>query len=255
MNKEAVRLLASHPLVVILVLLVLWEIGFRVFEAPLHMIPLPSGIVESFLEQWSMLLWESLVTTWESVAGVILAIVFSIPLAFALISSETLSRAIYPIIVASQAVPKIAVAPLFIVWFGYGIESKILVAFLICFFPLLIDGVMGLSSVGQDRLRLLRSMGANGWQVFRKLRFPAALPHFFSGLKVAVTLAVVGALVGEFMGGSAGLGYVLLRAQAVVDTELIFVAIGLLSVIGIVLFYAVVLIERIVIPWHVKERG
>lgn len=244
----------GYPTITSIAAIVLWEVLSRPLGIPEYILPKPSQIIETVVANYPSLLGNTAVTAWESFGGIMLAIVVAIPMAFAMVTLPIFERSIYPIVVASQAVPKIAMAPLFIVWFGYGISSKVLVAFLVCFFPILIDGIAGLKSVSSDHLRLVQSMRASKMQVIRYIRVPAALPHFFAGLKVAVTFAVIGAVVGEFMGSSKGLGYALLIAQGVVDTKQIFAAILLLSLLGIAFFYAVVVIERLSIPWHSSIR-
>jgi NitT/TauT family transport system permease protein len=173
----------------------------------------------------------------------------------AIVYSPLIERAIYPLLVGSQSVPKIAIAPLLIFWAGLGLFPKVLVAFLISFFPIIIDTVVGLRSVEPEMLHLARSMGAGAGRTFLKIRFPSALPNIFAGLKVAVTLSVVGAIVGEFIQADRGLGYALLQANAVMDTRLGFAAIIVLSAVGIAMFVAVDTIERRLIPWHASHRS
>jgi NitT/TauT family transport system permease protein len=152
-------------------------------------------------------------------------------------------------------IPKIAIAPILIVWFGFGPEPKVILAVLIAFFPVVISGVAGLRSIDPELLELSSTMGASRWQTFRKLRFPASLPHLFAGLKVAATLAVVGAVVGEFVGADKGLGYVLLLASGNLNAPLLFADLILMSVIGIALFVAVEVAEALLIPWHASRRS
>ena len=161
---------------------------------------------------------------------------------------------VFPLLVFSQSVPKVAVAPLFVVWFGFGLAPRIITAFLLGFFPVLVASVQGFKSVEPDMVDLVRSMEANRWQVFRLLSLPHALPAIFSGLKVSVTLAVVGAVVGEFVGANSGLGYELQRSSGAFELPQMFAALMLLSLIGVVLFSIVELIERLMIPWHVSRR-
>jgi NitT/TauT family transport system permease protein len=153
-----------------------------------------------------------------------------------------------------QVVPKIAVAPLFIVWFGVGITPKILVAFLISFFPIVIDTCVGLRSITPEMIDLARSMGASRLQIFREFRLPTSLPYLFSGLKVAATLAVAGAVVGEFVGADKGLGYLLLVTNSNMQTALMFATIVVLTFIGLVFFYVIEFLESLLIPWHVTQR-
>jgi NitT/TauT family transport system permease protein len=205
--------------------------------------------------EWAYLALHTAVTLYEILWGFALAVLIGVPLAMVIVASPSFERAVYPLLVASQSVPKIAVAPLLIFWAGLGIFPKILVAFLISFFPVVIDTVVGLRSVEPEMLHLARSMGASGPKVFLKIRLPHALPNVFAGLKVAVTLAVVGAIVGEFIQADRGLGYALLQANAMLNTKLSFATIVILAVIGVVLFAVVDRIERWLIPWHASRRS
>lgn len=239
---------------VVIATIALWEVFCTLYEISELILPKPSAIAIVFVDRFSLMMSNFGVTAVESTTGLGLGILVGVVIAFIMVYVPAVERAIYPLLVISQAVPKIAVAPLFIVWFGYGLGSKVLVAFLVCFFPIVIDTLAGLKSVDRDRLMLARSMKAREWSILTHIRVPSALPHFFSGLKVAVTLAVIGAVVGEFMGSSAGLGSMILSAQSFVNMPEMFAAIGMLSILGIILFYAVVAIERLVIPWHSSIR-
>jgi NitT/TauT family transport system permease protein len=237
------------------VVLVAWEATVVLFDLPTYILPTPVDAAQSMWNNRVELGVATLVTTGEVLAGFIIAVVVSIPVAALVVSFRWFETIVYPFLVLLQTVPKIALAPLFVVWFGFGIGPKILVTFLICFFPILLDTMTGLRSSNPDMASLVRSMGARKWAIFSKVRFPAALPHVFAGVKVAITLAVVGAVVAEFVGSTQGLGYLLLRANANLDTPLLFAAIAILTVVGLVLFYAVSLLERLVIPWHVSQRS
>ena len=232
-----------------------WEIAVRVFHIPAYLLPSPLAAFASIAEYWPVLAVQGLWTSMAIGAGFLAAAVVAIPLAMLIVLSHTLGRLLYPPIVAIQAIPKIALAPLFVVWFGFGSMPKIAVAFLIAFFPIMIDTIVGLRSIDPGMLQLARSMGAPQHRVFLKLRFPNALPMIFSGLKVASTLAVVGALTGEFVGSDKGLGYVLLQASGNLNTALLFAALIILSVLALAFFHLVELCERILIPWHVSQRA
>jgi len=234
---------------------VLWELAVDLFTIPEYLLPPPSVIVGAMGAEWRYLLLHTWVTTKEILLGFALAVMVGIPTAMAIVYSNHLERALYPLLVASQSVPKIAIAPLLIFWAGIGTLPKVLVAFLISFFPIIIDTVAGLRSVEPEMLHLARSMGAGEMRIFLKIRFPTALPNLFAGLKVAVTLAVVGAIVGEFIQADQGLGYALLQANAVLNTKLGFAAIIVLAGVGIALFVAVDVIERRLIPWHASRRS
>lgn len=237
------------------VLVLLWALVVWVFDLKEYVLPSPFAVFDRMTETWSsQLMSATLVTAKETVIGFAVAIVIAVPLAVLLTYSRMAERFLYPVMVSSQVVPKVAIAPLFVVWFGFGLTPKILIAFLIAFFPIVIDTTVGLRSVDPGMLHLARSMGGGELRTFRKVRLPNGLPSFFGGLKVAVTLAVIGAVVGEFVGSSDGLGYVLITATGNVDTPLVFASILLMSLIGIVLFAALEVIERLATPWHRSRR-
>jgi NitT/TauT family transport system permease protein len=244
----------AAPALTVLGAVVLWEVGVRMFRVPEYLLPAPSGALTALISEWRYLALHTWVTTKEILWGFALAMVVGIPTAMAIVYSPVLERSLYPLLVASQSVPKIAIAPLLIFWAGIGLLPKVLVAFLISFFPIIIDTVVGLRSVEPEMLSLARSMGASERKVFTKIRLPSALPNIFAGLKVAVTLAVVGAIVGEFIQADQGLGYALLQANAMLNTRLSFATIIILGAIGVVLFLLVDWVERLLIPWHASQR-
>jgi NitT/TauT family transport system permease protein len=238
-----------------LLIFVLWDLAVRVFKAPAYLLPPPLVVLDSIVQNWSTLWVHTLWTTGAILAGFVAAAAVAIPLAMLIVVSPTLGRLIYPPMVATQAIPKIALAPLFIVWFGFGLMPKIAVAFLIAFFPVVIDTIIGLRSIEPGIVQLARSMGAPPWRIFLKLRLPNALPMIFGGLKVASALAVVGALTGEFVGSDKGLGYILVQASGNLNTALLFATLVILSLVAMAFFYAVEFLERILIPWHVSQRA
>ena len=238
------------PVLTIVLLIVLWELLTRITAIPNYILPAPSVILKETFVEYQSLLTEGWVTTYELIGGYILAIIVGIPCAVLIVYSTIFERTIYPILVFMQTVPKIAIAPLFIVWFGIGTLPKVLVAFSMAFFPIVIDTVAGLRAINPDMISLARSMGATRLEILRKIQFPNALPHIFSGLKVAITLAVVGAIVGEFVGADKGLGYLLLVANGNIDTTFLFAALIVLTVIGLLFFYLVEWLEKKIIPWN-----
>jgi NitT/TauT family transport system permease protein len=242
------------PVFSLLIFLAIWQIGVTIFDVPTYLLPKPTDVAVTLVEDFDKLMSNAWVTAYEMLLGYILAIIVAIPLAIFITISPTFDRFITPILLVSQTVPKIAIAPLFLIWFGVGPLPKILVAFLISFFPIVIDTAVGLRSVSPEMIDLVRSMGANRMQVFTKIRLPTSLPYMFSGLKVAATLAVVGAVVGEFVGADKGLGYLLLVANSYLDTPLAFATIVVLTVIGILLYYVIDTLEHWLIPWHVSRR-
>ena len=242
------------PFVGILAFLLVWEIGVRVTKAPAYLIPAPSVIFQTFIAEFPKLAFHGWVTLYEMLLGYALAVAVAIPLAIAITSSDRFDRFAMPTLLFFQVVPKVAVAPLFLVWFGVGMQPKVYVAFLISFFPIVIDAAVGLRSMSSEMRDLARSMGATRLQVFARFRLPTSLPYLFSGLKVAATLAVAGAVVGEFVGADKGLGYLLLVTNSNLETALMFATLFALTIIGLLFFYAVELLESLLIPWHVSHR-
>jgi NitT/TauT family transport system permease protein len=238
-----------------LLILVAWDLVVRIFSIKPYLLPSPLAVLKTLAENWQLLGMHTLWTSGAILAGFLAAALVAIPLAMLIVVSPLLRRLLYPPMVATQAIPKIALAPLFIVWFGFGVVPKVAVAFLIAFFPVVIDTIVGLRSIDPAMVQLARSMGAPPHRIFLRLRLPNALPMIFGGLKVASALAVVGALTGEFVGSDKGLGYVLVSASGNLNTPLLFATLVILSAIAMVFFYAVELIERILIPWHVSQRA
>jgi NitT/TauT family transport system permease protein len=243
------------PLAGIVVFLAIWQLVVVVFEMPPYLLPTPVKIAQTFVEEFPRLLEHGWVTVYEMLAGYGLAVAVGIPLAVAITASKPFDEFVMPTVLFFQVVPKVAVAPLFLVWFGVDATPKILVAFLISFFPIVMDAAVGLRSMSPEMADLARSMGANRLQVFARFRLPTSLPYLFSGLKVAATLAIAGAVVGEFVGADKGLGYLLLVTNSNMQTALMFATIVALTMIGLAFFYAVELLEKLLIPWHVTQRG
>ena len=242
------------PFVGILVFLAVWEAGVALYKMPAYLLPAPSVIFETFVREFPRLAYHGWVTAYEMLLGYAMAVAVAVPLAIAITSSQRFDSFVMPTLLFFQVVPKVAIAPLFLVWFGVGALPKILVAFLISFFPIVIDAAVGLRSMSGEMTDLARSMGASRMQVFARFRLPTSLPYLFSGLKVAATLAVAGAVVGEFVGADKGLGYLLLVTNSNMETALMFATIVALTIIGLVFFYAVELLEALLIPWHVTHR-
>jgi NitT/TauT family transport system permease protein len=252
------RLLLSawmRPVLLIVILLVLWDLTIRVFRIPPYLIPAPEAVVKQLFAEWPKLFRESLVTTYATLGGFALSVAFGIPMALMIAYSRTIESFVYPLLVFSQSVPKIAIAPLFVVWFGFGIIPKIIAAFMLGFFPVVVSTVVGFKSVDPEMLDLARSMKASRLATFARISLPQALPSIFAGLKVSVTLAVVGAVVGEFVGSNSGIGYLLQIANGNFDLPLMFAALTVLSAIGVLLFVLVDLVERWMIPWHASQRN
>jgi len=240
----------AAPIVLLLILLAAWEGAVRLFDLPRYILPAPSRIAASFVSHFPSLLHHASVTLAEIVLGLLLGGLGGFALAVGVFYSPILERALYPLIIASQMIPVFAIAPLLIVWMGYGLWPKATVAALIGFFPVVVNASDGLRAPNEESVELFRLLGATRWQIFRKLRFPASLPTLFAGLKVAVTLSVVGATIGEWVGAHRGLGYLMLQSNALLRVDLVFAAILMLSILGLLLFGGLRIIERRVLRWR-----
>ncbi|SEQ27106.1 NitT/TauT family transport system permease protein [Faunimonas pinastri] len=233
----------------IIALLVIWEVGVRVTHTPEFVLPSPSRIAEEFVAYWPRLLVQSTYTVAEILIGFVCSVLIGVPLAVLVTYSRFADRAIYPLIVTSQTVPKVAIAPLMVAWFGYGVTPKIVIVVLLTFFPIVINSVVGLKASSAEMLYLARSMGANSWQTFWKFRLPQAMPNMFAGFKLATVMAVIGAIVAEFVGSDVGLGYVIQVAGSSFNITRQFGAIVMISIIGMIFFMAMEWAEKVIVPW------
>jgi NitT/TauT family transport system permease protein len=243
-----------YPIASLIFLAATWQAAVVFFDIKPFILPSPGTVFSLMLDRHDVLLYHTVVTSYETAAGFLLSVIIGIPIAVGLVTWQPIERLLYPLLVASQAVPKVAIAPLFIVWLGFGFLPKIIIAFLVAFFPVVISTVVGLKSTPLEMLHLGRIVGFSAWQMFCKISFPRALPEIFAGLKVAMTLAVVGAIVGEFVGASEGLGYLLMFGTAQMQTPLVFASIVFLILIGVLSFGLIQWCERLAIPWHVSIR-
>jgi NitT/TauT family transport system permease protein len=239
--------------VILAVLCVLWEIFVRVFGIASFLLPPPSMVWQEMASRPGIYWSNSLVTLGGTVAGFLIAAVAGVALGIALVYSKTLRTLLYPIIVVLQTAPKIAVAPLLIVWLGYGLLPKLVMVVSVSFFPIVMSTVAGLSSVEKDLLDMVRMLRGGIVQQFVKIAFPQAMPFIFSGLKVAVTLAVIGEIVAEFVSGNTGLGNVIVVANSEMNVAMAFAALVLLCVMGLALFGLMELLERLLIPWSIED--
>jgi len=239
---------------IVLVLLGIWEGYVRLWAVPKWLLPAPSVIIMTLVVSRELLLDHTLVTLLEVVVGFGLSLLSGVLLACGIATSRTLERALYPFVIASQMVPIIVIAPLLLIWVGYGLTPKIIVVALTAFFPIVVNMVDGLKSVDPDAVNLLRTMGASHWQIFVKVQVPTSLPFLFSGLRVAMAVSVIGAVIGEWVGSSQGLGYLMIRSKPQFLTERVFAAIVILSVMGLALFVLVGVIEQLAIPWWHNEQ-
>jgi len=238
------------PIALLVLATTAWHLVARASGLPPFVLPAPADVAAAGWQARALLLAAIRATMIETVVGLALAIGLAVALAVPIAASPLVRRALYPLLVASQTVQILAIAPLLIVWFGFGLLPKVLIVVLICFFPLAVSTADGLVAADPGHVVLLRGMGASRWQVLRLVRLPAALPSFYSGLKVAVTYSVVGATIGEWVGGTEGLGLFMLRAKNAFRADWVFAGMLLTSILSIGLFAAVAAAERLALPWH-----
>jgi NitT/TauT family transport system permease protein len=233
------------PLALAAIVLGGWQLAVTLGHIPPVILPSPVSITEYIIDRYDILLMHAIPTTLESAAAFVLATLLGIALAIIITYSQIAREALYPNLVFFQLIPKIALAPLFIIWLGIGSQSRIAFSVFIAFFPVVIATTAGFASVDKGMLRLCRSLTASEWQIFTSVRFPAALPHIFSGMKIAITLAIIGVIIGEFITAQAGLGYLIIFATARADTEISMAAIVVLCICGLLLYGLVALGETI----------
>jgi ABC-type nitrate/sulfonate/bicarbonate transport system permease component len=241
-------------LLIILAILGIWEGYVRIFEVQRWLLPAPSVIAATLVSDAALLSRHALTTLEEVIIGFVISLVAGVALAAVIGLSRTVERALYPFIIASQTIPIIVIAPLLLIWVGYGLAPKVIVVALIAFFPIVVNTVDGLKSVDPDLVNLMRTLGAKRWQIFLKVQAPSSLPFLFSGARVAIAVSVIGAVIGEWVGSSEGLGYLMIRSKPQFLTERVFAAIAVLSAMGIALFALVGMLERLTIPWWHSER-
>lgn len=244
-----------RPLLLLVGLVIAWDVVVRVMRIPPYLVPSPWEVIRAFRTEGAELARQAVPTTAATLAGFLLSALFGIPAAMLIAGSKRVEAYVYPLLVFSQSIPKVAVAPLFVVWFGFGMTPKVISAFLLGFFPVVVAGVQGFKSVDPEMRDLARSMKASWLQTFRMVSLPHALPSIFAGLKVSVTLAVVGAVVGEFVGANSGIGFVLQRSIGNFELPTMFAALVVLALIGVVLFWIIDFVERLMVPWHASQRA
>jgi NitT/TauT family transport system permease protein len=237
------------PLVGVLLLVTAWWAVKVANGWSAFILPSPAEVVLAVAQHWNDLVRHSAVTVWETTAGYLLAVVVAVPIGVALAYSSVFDRMFSPTLFGFNAVPKVAVAPLLVIWLGFGQLPKITMVVLLAFFPIALSTAAGLKSTPAELRELVRSLGATPIQAFFKVRLPSALPHLFVGLKVAISLAIIGAVIGEFVGATEGLGYVIVASGGSADTTLAFAALVLLAGMSIGLYYLLSVVERLAVPW------
>ena len=239
----------AAPILLMLLILAAWEAAVRLFEIDTYILPPPSEIIVAIYRERALIFGHLQVTLFEIAAGYALACAVGFVLSVAIVYSKAFRRGVLPLIVASQTIPVIAIAPILVIWFGYNDLPRIIITALVAFFPLTVSFVTGLDSLEPELINFFRSLNASGRQIFLKLRIPAALPNIFAGLKVATTLAVIGATISEWVGANAGLGYLMAQDTQQINTTRVFAALVVLGTFGIVFFAFVSLLQRLFMPW------
>jgi len=244
----------TAPLVFIVALLAIWQgiVTFSGIEA--WLLPAPWQVAVALKDMLPLLLYHSQSTLLAASSGLLAAVFFASAVAVLMDSSPWFKRGIYPLLVLSQTIPIISIAPLLLIWFGLGLLPKVIVVALVCFFPVTVSMVEGMEAADPDMVDLLRVMGAGKWKIIKTVRFPAALPSFFSGLKIAGTYAVMGAVIGEWLGASSGLGVFMTRASHSYQLDRVFAAIIVISSVSLLLFVLIIILSRLAMPWYFKER-
>lgn len=233
---------------------VIWEALTHVLDIPVFMLPPPSAALVAIYENPRIFIHHASYTLQSTLLGFALAVVLGVGVAVAIVQSRFLERTLYTLLVTLNSVPKVAVAPLFIVWMGTGLEPKIAIAAMIAIFAIVIDMVHGLQSVEPEMLDLGRALRGSQLKIMLKIRFPHALPSLFAGMKVGISLALIGAIVGEFVAAKRGLGYLIMLAQGQFDTVTMFASLVILALMGIALFFLIDALERVALPWHSSRR-
>jgi NitT/TauT family transport system permease protein len=246
---------SKNTIIFVVAFLVAWEMAVTVFKIPRYILPSLSSVIRQMVKNWELIWQYTLVTGMEAFIGFTIAVALGVPLAMLTGFSRILRQTFYPFAVALEMVPKIAFAPLFVVWFGFGFMPKMIIVFLVCFFPILLNGILGFTSLSQEMGHFSRSTGADGLTMFWKIRVPAAMPELFVGIKGAAVNATVGATIAEWVGGDAGLGYYIQIATGQLRMDLAYAIIFMLALVGLLLFYIVILLEKRIIPWHVSQRA
>ena len=243
-----------YPFFTLLLLVAFTEAIVKIFNIRDFVLPAPSQVFDSLIASWPYLWLNTKPTLFVVLVGFTLSLCTAVPIGILIASSKMMEKFVYPLLVTAQTIPKIALAPMLVIWFGFSATPKLIITVLISFFPMVINTVAGLQAVPQEMLDLAKSSRASRWTTFRKIRWPFALPNVFAGLKIAITMSVIGAIVGEYVGGDKGLGFVLIVAAGRLEMDLVFAAVVILVAIGMTSFYTLSFIERLTIPWHESIR-
>ncbi len=245
------------PLLLLALALLTWETWVRLDDTPRWFLPAPSAIARTLGRDRALILDNTWVTLREVLVGFAVAVIAGVAVAIAIDTSRLVERTLYPIVIASQAVPIVALAPLLLIWFGHGLVPKVIVVALIAFFPIAVNTIDGLRSADKETLDLLRTLGAGRWTRFRLVKWPGALPYLFSGARIGVAVAVIGAVFGELVGAEAGLGHLMTLSGANLRTDRVFACVVTLAIMAVGLFALVGAIERVLLPWrrHVAASG
>jgi NitT/TauT family transport system permease protein len=243
----------APPLLLIILIVIIWQVLIGVLAVPEYLVPTPLRIAGNFFDNMPRILYNTWITYYETLIGYVLAIAFGLLSALLLVYSDFFRRCFYPLALGFQALPKTALAPLFIVWFGVGILPKVVIALIIAYFPIMVTMTVGFGDVSADMLELARSMRATKRQVFTKIRLPHSLPYFFSSLKVALPMAIVGAIVGEFIASMEGLGNLLLVSTAFSDTPMLFSCLIMLMAASAIILAIISIIESLTLKWQPEK--
>jgi NitT/TauT family transport system permease protein len=244
-----------YPSITLIVIFVLWESLVRIGNIQKFVLPAPTDVIKAGVGSYDILLSNTPPTIAAIIAGFCLAALVAIPTAVAMCAIRVVEQSVYPLLIASQGIPKVALAPVLIVWFGFGFAPKVFMAMLIAFFPIVINTVVGIRSIDPNYIHLARSMGASRWSIYTRLLLPSALPQIFAGLNVAMALAIVGAIVGEMVGANSGLGYLLVVANGNLNMSLVFAVLLWLAFVSLLLVGFVDLAQGIVMPWSRNSRS
>lgn len=238
------------PAIFFIIILLIWQIVVDKGAVQRYILPSPTDVISALIEILPSIKVHIFTTLYEAFLGFIIAILFSLVLAILMDNFKIVKKALYPLVIISQTVPIVAIAPLFVIWFGFGIMPKVVVVVLVCFFPIVISLLDGLESVDEDIISLLKTMGASKMQIFKIAKFPASMTSFFSGIKVAATYSIMGAVIGEWLGGSYGLGVYMLRVKHSYNLDKMFAVILIIVVLSIILFKIIDVVQNILMPWQ-----